>query len=291
MAHHEEHDTVTGRTTTGHEWDGIKELNTPLPRWWVYMFYATIVWSVGYWVVYPAWPTISGYTAGWFGYSTRAQLRVELADLDKLRGEKAASLAATPLPDIVRDPALLALARARGKVAFADNCAPCHGSGAAGSKGYPNLNDDDWLWGGSLDEIKQTLDFGIRSGHAKAREGSMMAFGGKDGILKPAEIKTVANFVRSLSGLPVAPGADLDAGRKLFATNCAACHGDDGKGKLEIGAANLADKIWLYGSDEASIIESISNGRGSVMPFWSERLDPVTLKSLTVYVYSLSGGK
>lgn len=291
MAHHEEHDTFTGRTTTGHEWDGIKELNTPLPRWWVYMFYATIVWSVGYWVVYPAWPTISGYTAGWFGYSTRAQLRVELADLDKLRGEKAASLAATPLPDIVRDPALLALARARGKVAFADNCAPCHGSGAAGSKGYPNLNDDDWLWGGTLDEIKQTLDFGIRSGHAKAREGSMMAFGGKDGILKPAEIKTVANFVRSLSGLSVAPGADLDAGRKLFATNCAACHGDDGKGKLEIGAANLADKIWLYGSDEASIIESISNGRGSVMPFWSERLDPVTLKSLTVYVYSLSGGK
>lgn len=291
MAHHEEHDTVTGRTTTGHEWDGIKELNTPLPRWWVYMFYATIVWSVGYWVVYPAWPTISGYTAGWFGYSTRAQLRVELADLDKLRGEKAASLAATPLPDIVRDPALLALARARGKVAFADNCAPCHGSGAAGSKGYPNLNDDDWLWGGTLDEIKQTLDFGIRSGHAKAREGSMMAFGGKDGILKPAEIKTVANFVRSLSGLSVATGADLDAGRKLFATNCAACHGDDGKGKLEIGAANLADKIWLYGSDEASIIESISNGRGSVMPFWSERLDPVTLKSLTVYVYSLSGGK
>lgn len=291
MAHHEAHDTVTGRTTTGHEWDGIKELNTPLPRWWVYMFYATIVWSVGYWVVYPAWPTISGYTAGWFGYSTRAQLRVELADLDKLRGEKAASLAATPLPDIVRDPALLALARARGKVAFADNCAPCHGSGAAGSKGYPNLNDDDWLWGGTLDEIKQTLDFGIRSGHAKAREGSMMAFGGKDGILKPAEIKTVANFVRSLSGLSVAPRADLDAGRKLFATNCAACHGDDGKGKLEIGAANLADKIWLYGSDEASIIESISNGRGSVMPFWSERLDPVTLKSLTVYVYSLSGGK
>jgi cytochrome c oxidase cbb3-type subunit III len=291
MAHHEEHDAVTGRTTTGHEWDGIKELNTPLPRWWVYMFYASIVWSIGYWVVYPAWPTISGYTSGWFEYSTRAQLRTELADLEKLRGEKAASLAATPLPNIVRDPALLSLARARGKVAFADNCAPCHGSGAAGAKGYPNLNDDDWLWGGSLDEIKQTLDFGIRSGHAKAREGSMMPFGGKDGILKRDEIRTVTNFVRSLSGLSVAAGIDLDAGRKLFAANCAACHGDDGKGKLEIGAPSLADKIWLYGSDEAAIIESITNGRGGVMPAWSERLDPVTLKALTVYVYSLSGGK
>jgi cytochrome c oxidase cbb3-type subunit III len=291
MAHHEEKDAVTGTTTTGHEWDGIKELNTPLPRWWVYMFYASIVWAIGYWVVYPAWPTISGYTSGWFEYSTRAQLRTELAALEELRGEKAAGLAAAPLPNIVRDPILLSLARARGRVAFADNCAPCHGSGAAGSKGYPNLNDDEWLWGGTLDEIKQTLDFGIRSGHAKAREGSMMPFGGKDGILKPAEIKAVANFVRSLAGLSVAAGIDLDAGSKLFAANCAACHGDDGKGKLEIGAPNLADKIWLYGSDEAAIIETITNGRGGVMPAWSERLDPVTLKALTVYVYSLSGGK
>lgn len=291
MAHLEEHDAVTGTATTGHEWDGIKELNTPLPRWWVYLFYATIVWSIGYWMVYPAWPTISGYTTGLFNYSTRAQVRTELTDLEKLRGEKSATLASAPLASIVQDAALLAQARARGKAAFGDNCAPCHGSGAAGAKGYPNLNDDDWLWGGTLDEIKQTLDFGVRSGHAKAREGSMMPFGGKDGILKRDEIKTVANFTRSLSGLSVAPGTDLKAGRELFATNCAACHGDDGKGKLDVGAPNLADKIWLYGPDEASIIETITNGRGGVMPAWSERLDPVTLKALTVYVYSLSGGK
>jgi cytochrome c oxidase cbb3-type subunit 3 len=291
MAHHEEHDAVTGTTTTGHEWDGIRELNTPLPRWWVYLFYATIVWSIGYWAVYPAWPTITGYTSGWFNYSTRASVRAELADLEKLRGEKAASLATATLPGIVQDPALLALARARGKVAFADNCAPCHGSGGAGAKGYPNLNDDDWLWGGTLDDIKQTLDYGIRSGHKQAREGAMMPFGGKDGMLKPAEIRTVANFVRSLSALSVAPGTNLDAGRKLFADNCAACHGDDGKGKRDVGAPDLADKIWLYGSDEAAIMESIAGGRGGVMPAWSERLDPVTLKALAVYVYSLSGGK
>lgn len=291
MTHHEERDTVTGTPTTGHEWDGIKELNTPLPRWWVYLFYATIVWSVGYWVVYPAWPTISGHTAGWFGYSTRAQVRTELADLEKLRGEKAASLAGAPLATIVQDPALLSIARARGKVAFADNCAPCHGSGAAGSKGYPNLNDDDWLWGGTPDQIMQTLEFGIRSGHPKAHEGAMMPFGGKDGILKSDEIRTTANFVRSLSGLSVAAGTDIEAGRKLFAANCASCHGDEGKGNPEIGAPNLADKIWLFGSDEAAIMESIAGGRGGVMPSWSGRLDPVTLKSLAVYVHSLGGGK
>ncbi len=291
MAHIEERDSATGTATTGHEWDGIKELNTPLPRWWVYVFYATIIWSIGYWVVYPAWPTISGYTAGLFNYSTRAQVRAELADLEKLRGEKSVVLASAPLASIMQDPALLQQARARGKAAFGDNCAPCHGSGAAGSKGFPNLNDDDWLWGGALDDIKQTLDFGIRSGHKQAREGSMMPFGGKDGLLKIDEIKTVANFVRSLSGLPVATGTNLEAGRKLFADNCASCHGDDGKGNREVGAPNLADKIWLYGSDEAAIIETVTNGRGGVMPAWSERLDAVTLKALAVYVYSLSGGK
>ena len=291
MAQHEEHDAVTGTSTTGHEWDGIKELNTPLPRWWVMMFYATIVWAVGYWVVYPAWPMISGHTSGWFGYSTRAQVRVELADLEKLRGEKAAGLATASLSNIEQDPSLLALARARGKAAFGDNCAPCHGSGAAGAKSYPNLNDDDWLWGGTLNQVMQTLQFGIRSGHQKAREGSMMAFGGKDGLLKPSEIRAVANFVRSLSGLSVSSGIDLNAGRTLFATNCASCHGDDGKGNQEIGAPNLADKIWLYGSDEASIIEGVTNGRGGVMPAWIDRLDPVTLKALAVYVHSLGGGK
>ena len=290
MSGHDDIDSVSGKSTTGHAWDGIKELNTPLPRWWLWTFYATILWSIGYWVVYPAWPLINGYTAGILGYSTRANLAVELTNLEKLRGAKLAALGEAPLAEIEKDPALLAFARARGRVVFADNCAPCHGSGGAGAKGYPNLNDDDWLWGGSLDQIMQTIEFGARSGHAKAHEGNMLAFG-KDGILKKDEIVKVANYVRSLSGLPTRKELDLAAGQKIFAENCASCHGEQGKGNTELGAPNLTDKIWLYGSDEATIIETITNGRGGVMPAWGGRLDPATIKAITVYVHSLGGGQ
>jgi cytochrome c oxidase cbb3-type subunit 3 len=290
MSDHGEFDEVSGRSTTGHEWDGIKELNTPLPRWWVLTFYATIIWAIGYWVVYPAWPLVSGYTTGVLHYTNRAAVTVDLANLEALRGEKIKVLGTAPLVDIEKDPALLALARARGKTVFGDNCAPCHGSGAAGAKGYPNLNDDDWLWGGSLDQIMQTVQFGARSGNAKAHEGQMLAFG-RDGILKPNEIVTVANYVRSLSGLSTAPGYDAAAGKKVFAENCASCHGDAGKGNQEFGAPNLTDQIWLYGSDEATLVETITNGRAGVMPAWAGRLDPVTIKALTVYVHSLGGGK
>ncbi len=290
MTEHTEVDKVSGTSTTGHQWDGIKELNTPLPRWWIWTFYATIVWAIGYWIVYPAWPLITSNTTGLFNYSSRADVAVELGNLEKIRGEKMVKLAATPLVDIEKDPALLALARARGKAAFGDNCAPCHGSGGAGAKGYPNLNDDDWLWGGKLDQIEQTIKFGARSGNDKAHEGAMLAFG-KDGVLKPAEIVTVANYVRSLSGLSTSPGYDAAAGKKIFADNCASCHGDNGKGNQELGAPNLTDKIWLYGSDEAALVETIANGRAGVMPAWAGRLDPATIKALAVYVHSLGGGQ
>ncbi|MGJ4887458.1 cytochrome-c oxidase, cbb3-type subunit III [Bradyrhizobium sp. HKCCYLRH3099] len=290
MADHNEVDSVSGTATTGHAWDGIKELNTPLPRWWVITFYITIVWAIGYWIVYPAWPTITSNTTGLFGYSSRADVAVELANLEKIRGAKMAALATASLADIERDPAMLALARAKGKTVFGDNCAACHGTGAAGAKGFPNLNDDDWLWGGSLEQIQQTLLYGIRSGHPKTREGQMLAFG-KDGVLKPAEIVTVANYVRELAGLPTRQGYDAKAGAKIFAENCAACHGDNAKGNPEVGAPNLTDKIWLYGSDEATLIETITNGRAGVMPAWEGRLDPTTIKAMAVYVHSLGGGK
>jgi cytochrome c oxidase cbb3-type subunit III len=290
MTDHSEIDTVSGTATTGHQWDGIKELNTPLPRWWLTTFYLTIIWAIGYWVVYPAWPLISSNTAGIFGYSSRADVAVELAKLDKIRGEKMAALATASLADIEKDPALLALARARGKTVFGDNCAPCHGSGATGSKGFPNLNDDDWLWGGTLDQIMQTIQYGARSGNPKAHESQMLAFG-KEGVLKPDQVVTVANHVRSLSGLPTRPGYDAAAGAKIFADNCVACHGEKGQGNPELGAPNLTDKIWLYGSDEAILIETITNGRGGVMPAWEGRLDPVTIKAMAVYVHSLGGGK
>ena len=290
MAEQNEIDHVSGKTTTGHEWDGIKELNTPLPRWWLLTFYATIIWAIGYWIVYPAWPLLSSYTTGVLHYSSRADVAVELASLEKIRGQKMVALGSASLAEIEKDPALLALARARGKTVFGDNCAPCHGSGAAGAKGYPNLNDDDWLWGGSLDQIMQTIQFGVRSGHPKTHDSAMLAFG-KDGILKPEQIVTVANYVRSLSGLPTAQGYDAAAGKKIFADNCASCHGDTGKGNQDLGAPNLTDKIWLYGSDEASLVETITNGRSGVMPAWVDRLDPSTIKAMAVYVHSLGGGK
>jgi cytochrome c oxidase cbb3-type subunit III len=290
MAEHNDIDQVSGTSTTGHQWDGIKELNTPLPRWWVITFYLTIVWAFGYWIVYPAWPLVTSHTTGLFGYSTRADVAVELANLEKIRGDKMVKLGAAPLAEIEKDPGLLALARARGKTVFGDNCAPCHGSGGAGAKGYPNLNDDEWLWGGSLDKILQTIQFGVRSGHAKAHESAMLAFG-KEGVLKKEQIVTAANYVRSLSGLPTAKGFNAAEGAKVFADNCASCHGDAGKGNQELGAPDLTDKIWLYGSDEGTLIETISNGRAGVMPAWVERLDPATIKALAVYVHSLGGGK
>ena len=219
MTEHNDIDRVSGTTTTGHEWDGIKELNTPLPRWWVITFYITIVWAVGYWIVYPAWPLLWNHTTGILQYSSRADVAVELANLEKIRGDKMVALGAASLADIEKDPALLALARARGKTVFGDNCAPCHGTGAAGAKGYPNLNDDDWLWGGTLDQIMQTIQFGARSGHAKSHEGAMLAFG-KEGVLKKDQIVTVANYVRSLSGLPTSKGYDAGAGAKIFSENC-----------------------------------------------------------------------
>jgi cytochrome c oxidase cbb3-type subunit III len=290
MSEHSDLDHVSGTRTTGHEWDGIKELNTPLPRWWVITFYLTILWAVGYWIVYPAWPMLWSHTTGILHYSSRADVAVELASLEKIRGDKMVALGSAPLAEIEKDPALLALARARGKTVFGDNCAPCHGSGGAGAKGYPNLNDDEWLWGGTLEQILQTIQFGARSGHAKTHEGQMLAFG-RDGILTKDQIVTTANYVRSLSNLSTRPGYDSAAGAKIFTENCTACHGNAGKGNQELGAPDLTDQIWLYGSDEVAIIETITNGRAGVMPAWVDRLDPATVKAMAVYVHSLGGGK
>jgi cytochrome c oxidase cbb3-type subunit III len=276
--------------TTGHEWDGIHELNTPLPRWWLWLFYATIIWSIGYWIVYPAWPLVASYSAGLFHWNTRSAVAAQLVALQEQRGPMMTRLAAASLQEIEATPELLDFARALGRRAFADNCAPCHGAGGGGAKGYANLDDNDWLWGGKLDDIANTIRHGARAGDDQGRQGSMPAFG-RDGMLKRDEIVTVANFVRSLSGLETRPGVNLAAGKKLFADNCAACHGEDGKGNRELGAPNLADGIWLYGSSEAVIIDTITNSRSGVMPAWTGRLDPVTIKALAFYVHSLGGGE
>jgi len=276
--------------TTGHEWDGIHELNTPLPRWWLWLFYATIIWAIGYWIVYPAWPLLSSYSGGVFNWRSRDAVASDLAALSTQRGPMMAKLAAAPLQDIESKPELLDFARALGRRAFADNCAPCHGAGGGGAKGYPNLTDDDWLWGGKLADISRTITHGIRSGDDEGRQGAMPAFG-RDGMLKRDDIVAVANYVRSLSGLSTASGIDIAHGAKIFADNCAVCHGPDGKGNRSLGSADLTDQIWLYGSDTSAIVDGIWNGHGGVMPAWSGKLDPVTIKALTVYVHTFGGGE
>ena len=292
-AHHEPEkiDAATGQTIRSHEWDGIKELNTPLPRWWINILYATIVWSIGYWIVYPAWPMLSDFSKGVIGYSSRGDVAADLEEIRGIRAKQAAGLEKASLEDIAKNPDLRRVALAAGRAAFGDNCAPCHGAGGAGAVGYPNLNDDDWLWGGSLDNIHQTLVDGIRvAGNDKSRISPMAAYG-REGILKPDEIRLVANHVRSLAKLETEKGFESAKGVKLFEEHCSSCHGADGKGNQELGAPNLTDGIWLYGSSLATITETITNGRQGVMPAWGSRLDPVTIKSLTVYVQSLGGGK
>jgi cytochrome c oxidase cbb3-type subunit III len=291
MADKHETDAVTGTALTGHDWDGIRELNTPLPRWWLWLFYATIIWSVGYWIVYPSWPLVSSYTTGLFNWSSREAIITELDALRAQRGPMVAKLAAASLQEIVADPQLLAFARAQGRPAFAENCAPCHGAGGGGSKGYPNLNDNDWIWGGKLDDIAETIRHGIRSGDPKTRLGPPMPDFGRDGRLKRAEIETVADYVRSAAGLATDPKADLAAGKALFTQNCVVCHGDNGKGNRALGVPDLTDAIWLYGADKAAIVDSMWNGRAGMMPAWAGRLDEPTIKALAVYVHTLGGGE
>jgi cytochrome c oxidase cbb3-type subunit 3 len=292
MASNDPHqiDAKSGMSTTGHDWDGIRELNTPLPRWWLWLFYATIVWSIGYWIFYPAWPLVSSYSKGAFGWQSRSAVTVELADLKIQRGPVAERLAAASLQEIVSDPQLTDFARAQGRRAFADNCAPCHGAGGGGGKGYPNLNDDDWLWGGKLEDIAVTIRHGIRSDDNQGRVSMMPDFG-HDGQLKRDDVEAVADFVRSRAGLPAEPKADLERGGRIFAERCSVCHGQDGKGNRQMGAPNLTDSIWLYGADRAAIVETIWNGRGGVMPAWDGRLDEPTIKALTVFVHTLGGGE
>jgi cytochrome c oxidase cbb3-type subunit 3 len=283
-------DRLSGVATTGHEWDGLKELNHPLPRWWLWTLYATIVWGVLYSIAYPAWPLVSSYTTGFLGYASRAAVVDDLNELRARRGANGEAFAKAPIDDVAKNAELLAFARALGKSAFGDNCAGCHGQGGTGAKAFPNLVDDDWMWGGTLAEIEKTIRFGIRSTHDETRVGNMPAFG-KDNLLKPDEIEAVADYALTLANLKPENPANVAKGAALFKTNCASCHNEDGKGKADVGGPNLTDGIWLYGSDRKTIVEGIVNGRGAMMPHWVGRLDDMTIKALAVYVHGLGGGK
>lgn len=285
-----EKDVVTGTPTTGHEWDGIMELNTPLPKWWLWTFYACILAAIVYFILMPAIPLGTSYTKGLLGYSTRGEVEKTLAKAAAAQEKNLTAIKAQSTADIRKNPELATFAVAGGKVLFGDNCAPCHAAGGAGQAGgYPNLADDDWIWGGDLAAIEQTIRYGIRSGNDKGRASEMPKFGA-DGLLTPAQISDVADYVFSLSN-PGQTGESLARGKEVFTEQCASCHAEDGAGLQEVGGPSLKDKIWLYGGDKAAIRRQIHQPQQGVMPVWGERLDDASIKMLTLYVHSLGGGR
>ncbi|OCJ08006.1 cytochrome c oxidase, cbb3-type subunit III [Rhizobium sp. AC44/96] len=281
-------DEISGVETTGHEWDGIRELNNPMPRWWVWTFYATILWAIAYAIAYPSIPMIRDTTKGLLGFSSRAELQQDLDQAKVAQIKFHDQIAARTVQEIDADPALREFAIAGGASAFKVNCAPCHGSGATGGAGFPNLNDDDWLWGGDLDSIQKTIAHGIRyDADADTHVSEMPAFGE---ILDSTQTAQVAAYVWSLTNTP-SDAARAVAGKQIFLDNCAACHGEDAKGKADMGAPNLADAIWLKGSGEDAIIRQVSAPKHGVMPAWAGRLGEPVVKELTVFVHSLGGGQ
>tara|TARA_R110002072_G_scaffold3163_7_gene23622 strand:- start:1792 stop:2694 length:903 start_codon:yes stop_codon:yes gene_type:complete len=281
-------DDVSGIETTGHEWDGIKELNNPLPRWWLWTLYLTIIWGIGYTIAYPAWPLINGATSGLLGYSTRAEVARDIAEFNASNAALEEQLSDIEFAALGEDETLFHYAVSSGAAVFRTNCSQCHGSGAAGAKGYPNLLDDDWLWGGTFDDIALTVRHGIRNDtDDDARYSEMPAFGD---ILETDEINALVETVRNLAG------EDHDAalaatGTEIYADNCSACHGEAGLGDREQGAPNLTDAIWLYGGDRATLRQTITNSRFGAMPAWGPRLSDAQVNAVSAYVHQLGGGE
>ena len=278
-----------GFETTGHKWDGdLEEWNNPLPKWWVWVFYITIIWGIWYTIAYPAWPLVERATAGYLGYSTRAEVAADIAAVDAANAAINDQLVATELTEVSANADLNTYANNAGKAVFMTWCAQCHGSGAAGAKGYPNLLDDDWLWGGDIEAIHETVSYGIRNDQSDmARWSEMPAFGE---ILEEGEIDQVVNYVMSLSG-DANDASQVAAGAVVFEDNCSACHAEDASGDIYQGAPNLADAIWLFGGDYDALKASVTNSRFGVMPAWEGRLSDAEVRAVSLYVHQLGGGE
>lgn len=283
-------DETSGVETTGHVWDEIRELNNPLPRWWLIIFWISVAWSIVYWVLMPSWPGLTGHLAGIRGHSERKNVAAAVSALADARKEDMQRLlTAGSIEAVERDPQLFEFALNAGASIFGDNCATCHGSGGQGVKGYPALVDDDWLWGGTLSDIRRTLEVGIRSGHPEARLNVMQAYG-ELGVFDSVQIGDLADYVLYLSGGAADPAAVARAAPH-FAEHCASCHAADGRGAPSLGAPNLTDAIWLYGGARADIVETLRRGRAGVMPAWSGRLPREQITALAIYVHALGGGE
>lgn len=283
-------DEVTGTPTKGHEWDGIVELDTPLPRWWLWTFYACIAFAIGYVIAYPAIPMLNSASKGLLGWSSRGDLTAEMGREQARMAPTVQAIASADIEKLAGQPKLMRAAIEGGRAAFRVNCVQCHGSGAAGAKGYPNLNDDDWLWGGDLKTIEKTLTDGIRNPDHDATRMSLMPAFGKDQLLAAPAVDDVVAYVRTISRQQPADAASR-RGATVFADNCAVCHGAQGKGNRDLGAPNLTDGIWLYGGDTDAIHQTVWNSRWGVMPRWGDKLSPATIRMLAVYVHSLGGGE
>jgi len=276
--------------TTGHVWDGIREYDNPLPRWWLWIFYLTIAFSVVYTILYPAWPLVTRATQGVIGKDARADVRAEIARFEAMNAPVEAKLVAADPNAIAADPELANYVRNAGAAIFQTNCAQCHGTGAAGAKGYPNLLDKDWLWGGTMEDILFTVTHGIRNTmDPDARYSQMPAFG-RDELLEPGQIGEVVQYVLKISGQEH-DAAAAEAGATVFAEQCAACHGEDGTGMRDQGAPNLTDAVWLYGGDAAALTETVTNARFGVMPNWNTRLSEADIRAVSAYVHQLGGGE
>jgi cytochrome c oxidase cbb3-type subunit III len=285
----EEIDPVSGHVTTGHQWNGIKELDTPVPRGVLIFLIVTHLFAVIWWFVMPTWPLGNTYTKGLLGADQRKIVEEKLVQADAARAPWVNAIEKSSFDEILANPQLMQVVMKTGHQLFGDNCAACHGRDGKGGDNYPDLTDHDWIWGGGPERIAETMRVGVNALHAESRAARMPSFG-RDKMLDQTQVGNVATYVYSLSN-PLASTpqtiARIEAGRQVFLTNCAACHGEDAKGNQDLGAPNLSDRFWIYGGDFEKIITTIHGGRQGHMPTWDERLSPAEIKILALYVYSL----